>query len=145
MLPRRVDGSEDGKGVRLDHPPPYPRRVGTGQAAAGPQLVTAGCRLAAATLICAGAFFLASCSSVPSGEPDPLTATTSVSGSVPAAPLATRMAAGTHSEGWTLIGMDADGRRLFIDYALGDPCSESAGILVEESVKTVNMTATTRV
>ena len=61
------------------------------------------------------------------------------------APMATHMASGTRSEGWTLTGMDAEGRRLFITYAIGDPCSESAGVLVEESAKTVTLTATTRV
>ena len=59
--------------------------------------------------------------------------------------MATHMALGTRSEGWTLTGMDSDGRRLFITYAIGDPCSESAGVLVEESARTVTLTATTRV
>ena len=97
------------------------------------------------TAACAIATLLAACSSVPPGEPDPLTATDSVTGSIHPAPMATHMASGTRSEGWTLTGMDAEGRRLFITYAIGDPCSESAGVLVEESAKTVTLTATTRV
>ncbi len=55
------------------------------------------------------------------------------------------MALGTHSENWTLTGMDLQGRRLFISYPMGDPCSESAGVLVEETDKAVTLTATTRV
>jgi hypothetical protein len=55
------------------------------------------------------------------------------------------MAAGTRSAEWTLTGMSAGGRRLFLSYSIGDPCSASAGILVEETSDTVTVTATTRV
>ncbi|WP_218144214.1 hypothetical protein [Pedococcus cremeus] len=68
-----------------------------------------------------------------------------MTGSIPPAPIAAAMAASTRSAEWTLIGMSADGQRLFINYSIGDPCSESAGILVEETSDTVTVTATTRV
>ena len=108
------------------------------------RLIRLPCAAAWVTAICVTQVLMSACSSVPAGEPDPLTATTAVTGSTVPAPLATHMALGTQSEGWTLTGMDSDGRRLFITYALGDPCSESAGVLVEESAKTVTLTATTR-
>jgi hypothetical protein len=41
--------------------------------------------------------------------------------------------------------MSADVRRRLLDYSIGDPCSESAGIMVEETSDVVTVTATTRV
>ncbi|GEM_PF-6936841 len=83
------------------------------------------------------------CAATPPGQADPLTATTPIQSSQPPAPIATTMPAGSSSSPWTLLGMSADGRRLYLDYGTGDPCSESAGLFVEETTASVTLTAST--
>ncbi|PKQ32019.1 MAG: hypothetical protein CVT62_06450 [Actinobacteria bacterium HGW-Actinobacteria-2] len=70
---------------------------------------------------------LVGCQSAPHGEVDPLTSTASPTGTFSPAPVVTELPANRVTLSWTLLGMSADGRRLFITYGVGDGCADYEG------------------
>ncbi len=76
----------------------------------------------------------AGCQSAPLGIPDPLEATASPTASIPPAPVVTELAANRVTMPWTLLGMSADRRRLFISYGVGGGCGDyEAHVYVHET------------
>ncbi|MCE1174271.1 MAG: hypothetical protein LWW77_06650 [Propionibacteriales bacterium] len=63
----------------------------------------------------------------PPGTPDPLEVTASPTVSIPPAPVVYELASNRATLPWTLLGMSADRRRIFISYGVGDGCAVGEG------------------
>ena len=74
-------------------------------------------------------------------EPDPLSATTSATGTFTQATVKDAMAKGESSQSWELRGMSADQRRLFLRIGTGSDCDKGTGLVVEENDQTVTINA----
>lgn len=71
---------------------------------------------------------------VSAGEADPLVATSAPTQSVPAAPLVAAPPKNRVGFPWSLIGMSADGTRLYLSYGVGDGCGDYTGeVYVQET------------
>lgn len=71
---------------------------------------------------------VAGCQSpLPPGTPDPLEVTASPTASIPPAPVVYELAPHRVTLPWTLLGMSADKRRIFISYGIGDGCGDYEG------------------
>lgn len=74
-------------------------------------------------------------------EPDPLSATTTTTGSVAKAKVKDEMAKGESSQVWELRGMSVDQRRLFLRIGTGSDCDEGTGLVVQEDDQAVTINA----
>ena len=74
-------------------------------------------------------------------QPDPLSATTTATGSFAKAVVRSAMVEGESSQYWELRGMSADQRRLFLRIGTGSDCDVGTGLVVEETDKAVTINA----
>jgi hypothetical protein len=84
--------------------------------------------------LAAVATVLVGCQAAPLGVADPLEATTPPTGTFSAAPVVDELSVNRVIFPWTLLGMSADGRRLFITYGVGDGCGDyEAHVYVQQT------------
>lgn len=83
---------------------------------------------------------VAGCQGGTPGVIDPVEATASPTGTFAAAPVITELAANRVTLPWNLLGMSADGRRLFISYGVGNGCADyEAHVYVRQTAESVEI------